>query len=109
MAENDVDMEDIGASAGKSKGRGLTTSRNREKIVYDVVDEDQSTGSAEKSGNVGGPQRSVEEELDFLKGYALVEYGTQKEATEAIEKCNGTDLLGQNINVDWCFIRGAKK
>jgi len=39
------------------------------------------------------------------QGYALVEFTEYDEANSAIKGMNGKDLLGQNIQVDWAFVK----
>ncbi len=42
-----------------------------------------------------------------VQGYALVEYERKEEAENAIASMNGKPLLGQNVSVDWAFIKGT--
>jgi RNA-binding protein 8A len=44
-----------------------------------------------------------------MQGYALIEYETHKEAQQAIENMNGTELLESTLACDWAFSRGAIK
>ena len=41
-----------------------------------------------------------------MKGYALVEYETKKEAQAAIDAMNGAEMLGQNLGVAFAFSKG---
>ena len=43
--------------------------------------------------------------VGLTKGYALVEYEDYQQAKDAIDATNGSDLLGQQIQADFCFVR----
>ena len=51
----------------------------------------------------------LERRTGFAKGYALVEYGSQKEAEGAISSMDGEALMGAKITVDWAFSRGPTR
>ena len=42
----------------------------------------------------------------FVKGYAIVEYGSKQEAEAAIAGMDGKELLTQTVHVDWAFSSG---
>lgn len=40
------------------------------------------------------------------QGYAFIEYEARKEAEAAITEANDTKYLGENIKVDYAFVKG---
>ncbi|CAK5073782.1 unnamed protein product [Meloidogyne enterolobii] len=130
----DAELDEIRKGVSKRKGRGFEGSQKSNVKEYETLGDDGFYGpqrsvegwiifvtnvheEAQEEdvkdlfkdyGNVLNMHLNLDRRTGYFKGYAIVQFETQKEAADAIAGLNGYDFLGQELSADWCFVKGGR-
>jgi RNA-binding protein 8A len=77
--------------------------------LHEEASEDDVLDKFGEFGEVKNVSVNLDRRTGFVKGYALLEYSSRKEAEAALAAMNGQPLLGKTVTVDWAFVKDDQK